>query len=97
MLTAPAVTVDNGISLQNRGAALSPTYNRLRAVLVRYMSESIADSTLAVACRKVGVTPETLGPQHLETLIDQVSHGIRLFCPPDKVQEMMLEIAAVFE
>lgn len=61
------------------------------------MSESIADSTLSVACRKIGVAPEALGQQHLERLIDHVSHGIRLFCPPDKVPDMMLEIAEVFE
>jgi len=75
----------------------SETYRQLHAILTRYVSESVVDSMLAVACRKTGTTEQTLEPAHLEEVLGQLSYGIRLFCPADKVAEMMLELADLAE
>jgi hypothetical protein len=76
---------------------MSPTYRRVRDVLVQYMSGSVADAVLAVACRKAEVSPKDLDARHLEVVLQQISHGIRLFCLPDRQGEMMLALAKLAE
>jgi aminotransferase class V len=65
---------------------MASTYDQLREVLLRYMSAPIVDSMLAVAVRKAGQTPRTLEPQHVEGILQQLSHRIRLFCPPERMK-----------
>jgi hypothetical protein len=33
----------------------------------------------------------------MEALLPELSHGIRLFCPKERVSEMMLELASLAE
>lgn len=73
------------------------TYEQVRDVLVRYVSPAIADATLQVACKRAKVTPAELSQQHLEALLQEISHGIRLFCPAEKHGEMMLALAKLAE
>jgi hypothetical protein len=71
----------------------TPTYDRLRAILLRYQSAHVVDSQLAVACKKAGVTPRSVGPQHVEAILHELSHGIRAFCAPASLGQMMVELA----
>ena len=73
----------------------TPLYDRLRTVLLRYQGAHVVDPMLAVACRKLGVPPRGVRPEHLEPLLHELSHGIRLFCAPDQLGQMMVELAAL--
>jgi hypothetical protein len=79
----------------NPRLANTPTYDRLRAVLLRYQGAHVVDPMLAVACRKRGLSPRSVGPEHLEALLQELSHGIRLFCAPEQLGQMMVELAAL--
>jgi hypothetical protein len=57
----------------------------------------MVDAMLSVACRRVGVTAGTLEREHLEALLQELSHGIRLFCRPEDVARMMIELADLAE
>jgi hypothetical protein len=76
---------------------MSPTYERLRVVLLRYISDSSTEAMLQVACRKANVAPGELGAPQLEAVLAEISHGIRLFCPPERQAEMMLALAELAE
>lgn len=76
---------------------MSETYQRLREILLRYMSASMADATLLVACKRVGASPQDLGARHVEGVLAEISHGIRLFCPEERQAEMMLALAKLAE
>lgn len=76
---------------------MTETYVQLKRALQRYMSEPIVETMLAVALRRAKIAPETLQPRHLENIYQELGHGIRLFCPPEKVPQMMLELAALAE
>lgn len=71
------------------------TYHRLRSVLLRYQGAHVVDSMLAVACRKTGVAPPDVRPEHLERILHELSHGIRAFCAPESLGQMMVELAAL--
>lgn len=73
----------------------TPTYDRLRTILLRYQSAPVVDSQLAVACRKAGVAPRSIGPEHLETILHELSHGVRAFCAPESLGQMMVELASL--
>ena len=73
----------------------SPTYDRLRTILLRYQSPAVVDSLLAVSCRKVGVDPREVSLQHVEGILHELSHGVRAFCAPEQLGQMMVELAAL--
>ena len=73
----------------------TPTYDRLRAILLRYQSAHVVDSQLAVACRKVGIAPRQIGPEHVEAILHELSHGVRAFCAPESLGQMMVELASL--
>ena len=72
---------------------MSETYSRVQSTLGRFMSQGNASAILAVACRRLETTPADLGPDRLEALLQEISNGIRLFCPEDRFAEMMLALA----
>ena len=74
---------------------MTQTYDRIRSVLAGYLNPLMVDTLLAVACRKAGESPQTLGPQHLEAVLSELSHAIRLYCPAEQFSKMMLELAAI--
>ena len=71
------------------------TYDRLRTILLRYQSTAVVDSLLAVACRKAGIAPREVGPQHVEAILHELSHGVRAFCAPESLGQMMVELASL--
>ena len=73
----------------------TPTYERIRSVLLRYQSAHVVDSQLAVACRKAGIAPRAVEPHNVEAILHELSHGIRVFCAPESLGQMMVELAAL--
>jgi len=47
------------------------------------LSPAVANAVLQVACKRAKVEPTELAPQCLEAVLQEISHGIRLFCPEE--------------
>jgi len=74
---------------------VTETYKQVRTVLLQYGSTITVDSMLAIACRRLGATPESLSEGDLDALLQELSPGIRLFCAPERVPHMMLDLASI--
>jgi hypothetical protein len=75
----------------------SEAYGKIRGVLLRYGSTITVDSMLKVAMSHLDLSSDRLDEGDLERLISELSAGIRLFCDPARVPDMMLELADLLE
>ena len=72
-------------------------YQALCEVLLRYASRITVVSMLTVVCRNHGIEQPPQSLTHLEQLVEELSQGIRTFCPAHEVPRLMLAIAEVLE
>jgi hypothetical protein len=81
---------DDSFLLQGLG---SPPYLRCRELLMRFLSRTSVDIILPRACQEAGIDPLILQPADLPTVVQQLSPGMRLFCKPQHLTQLMLELA----
>lgn len=62
-------------------------------VMVRYLSHTSVESTLGVAAGRIGVSLEHLEPSEVEHLVAEAMVGLRIFCDPEKLPDLMLDLA----
>jgi hypothetical protein len=69
-------------------------FQELTAVLDRYMSPISTRAVLETVLRKEGLDPYTLEKKDIETIYQNgVFGGIRMFCDPKDLPELMLALA----
>jgi hypothetical protein len=73
------------------------SYSSLRSVLLRYASPLTVDAMLASACRQLELDPDTIDARGLERMIDRLGSGVRLFCRPEQLPHLMLDLADLAE
>lgn len=72
-------------------------YQVLCELLLRYASRITVLSMLTVVCRNHGIAQPPQSLAHLELLVEELSQGIRTFCPAHEVPRLMLSIAEILE
>ena len=72
-------------------------YDELCQLLLRYASRITVISMVAVVCKNRGIEQPPQSLQHLEQLVEELSPGIRMFCPAHEVPRLMLAIAELLE
>jgi hypothetical protein len=73
-------------------------FQGLVAILDRYMSPISTRAILDTVLRNEGLDPDTLQAKDMETIFQNgVFGGIRMFCDPKKLPEVMLELAEFAE
>ena len=72
-------------------------YDALCELLLRHASRITVISMLKVVCKNRGIEQPPQSLHHLEQLVEELSPGIRMFCPAHEVPRLMLEIADLLE
>lgn len=81
---------DESFLMQGVGSA---AYLRCRDVLLRYLSRTSVDIILPRACTERCLDPLEVQGEQLHEIVQQLSPGMRLFCRPEQLTELMLELA----
>lgn len=68
-------------------------YGGLVAVLRRYLSQASVDASLKTVLGKRGLTPERLSADDLGAVVSEAMVGLRMFCAPERVGDLMLDLA----
>jgi serine/threonine-protein kinase RsbT len=71
---------------------MSPHYQRVISVLLRYLSPSTVDAVMRRALRDANVSSELLGPANMASVIPNLERGIRLFVAPDKQEQLRSDL-----
>lgn len=74
------------------------TTERLTALLCVHVPAILVRSTLHASRARLGLAAQgALSPDELDGLVADLMVGLRLFCPPGKLPELMLSLAAFCE
>lgn len=68
-------------------------YDGLVVVLRRYLSRESVEATLTTVLTKRGLTPDRLDSGNLPEVVAEAMIGLRLFCAPDRIGDLMLDLA----
>jgi hypothetical protein len=68
-------------------------YERLTGILERYIGRSTMTAMLKTVLDERGVTPESMSAEDLSSVVEEVMIGLRLFCTPSRIPDLMLELA----
>ncbi len=68
-------------------------YRGLLAVLHRYLSPASVSAALGVALERRGLSPATVGPEELPQVVAEAMVGLRMFCAPERIGYLMLDLA----
>lgn len=66
---------------------------RLTAILERYVSRITVVSMLTTVLAHRGVSEHYIHADNLVELVEEVMRGLRLFCAPDRLPDLMIELA----
>jgi hypothetical protein len=88
MTTTPPRTRSSGMNVN----PMTPL-GQLIAVLERYVTPLTVDSMLRRSLDRIGTTPGGVTPKNLENVVEEVMVGLRLFCEPQRLPELMVELA----
>jgi hypothetical protein len=72
-------------------------HDRLRALLLGYLSPILVDTVLNQAMFKRSLTPRTLGVKELHDLAPDIMLGLRLFVSERRLPELMVALAELLE
>jgi hypothetical protein len=75
----------------------STRYDRVRAVLLGYLSPILVDSVLDRAMKARKVSPLMLNDTALSEVTADIMVGLRLFVPESKLSQLMLELAEILD
>ena len=73
------------------------TYVGLVAVLRGYLSQASVTAALGSALKKYGLSPQTLGREELPEVVAEAMVGLRMFCDPALVGDLMVDLAEYCE
>ena len=71
----------------------SVLYHDLVAVMSRHLSLASIEATLGTVLAKKGLSASDLDPETLPGVVGEAMLGLRTFCSPDRLPELMLELA----
>jgi hypothetical protein len=72
-------------------------YERIREILLRYLSPILVDSVLDRALHARHPSPAFLGETALAEITADIMVGLRLFVPEERLSELMLELAETLD
>lgn len=72
-------------------------YEGLLAVMERYLSALSAKSSLTKAFERMGIDPSDLTRENLPEIVSEAMVGIRIFCPPERIGDFMVDLAEYCE
>lgn len=75
----------------------SAGYLRIYAILLRYLSPILIESVLQKSIQARHLSPETLDAAALAEITGDIMVGLRLFVPPERLPQLMLELADVLD
>jgi len=68
-------------------------YERLLAVLERYISRSTVSTMLKTVLQDRKILPDRMSTSELLVVVEEVMIGLRLFCSPRRLPDLMIELA----
>jgi len=72
-------------------------YQQVRKILLNYLSSILVDSVLDRALDARHLTPASLSAAALGEVTADILVGLRLFVPPTRLPELMVELAGVLD
>lgn len=75
------------------GAPPGNRYERLLAVLERYISRSTVSAMLRSVLADREIDAERMSTADLVAVVEEVMIGLRLFCNPRRLPDLMIELA----
>jgi hypothetical protein len=69
------------------------TRDRLVAILERYVSRITVDSMLANVLAQRAIEHSAIDSENLMDIVGEVMTGLRLFCEPERLPDLMIELA----
>jgi hypothetical protein len=70
-----------------------PPIERLTALLERYISKILVRSVVTASLRRINVMEADVWPRDMERLAEEAMRGLRLWVAPERLAELMLELA----
>src|SRR5262245_54086964 len=71
---------------------MTASYRNVVAVLARYLSQVNAQLALDRALRRISISPQAFGPQHLESVITQMQRSLSLFIDPSRLPQLLADL-----
>lgn len=81
----------------NRSGTEDRLYRGLVAILEGYISPVTVSSMLEKALQKLGLHEDRLKPEDLSTVVAEAMLGMRLFCKPERLPDLMVDLAEYCE
>lgn len=73
----------------------SAPVERLEAILTPYLGRTVAQTTIRMQCKALGILPDGLTAGQLPALIDRVTVGLRVFVGVEKANQIRGEMTAI--
>lgn len=67
---------------------------QLTTLLEKYISPFNVRAVCSFSSKHCAPGASDLSPQDVEHIVEKVMAGLRLFCPPERLPELMVELAA---
>jgi hypothetical protein len=74
-------------------AGASQCYRDLSAILEKYISPLLVHSTLRSALNHQRTSPGAFERKHITGVVEHAMIGMRLFCDPARLPDLMIELA----
>lgn len=68
---------------------------RLEEILTPYLGRAVAQTTIRMQCKALGVTPEGLTSTQIPSLIDRVTVGLKVFVGAEKASQIRSEMSTI--
>ena len=68
---------------------------RLEEILTPYLGRTVAQTTIRMQCKALGITPEGLTSAQLPALIDRVTVGLRVFVGAEKANQIRSAMSTI--
>jgi len=68
---------------------------RLEEILTPYIGKTVAQTTIRMQCKALGIAPENLTAGQMPSLIDRITVGLRVFVGADKAGRIKAEMSAI--
>lgn len=68
---------------------------QLEEILTPYLGRTVAQTTLRMQCKALGITPDALSATQMPQLIDRVTVGLRVFVGLEKANQIKTQMIAV--
>lgn len=68
---------------------------RLEEILTPYLGRTVAQTTIRMQCKALGIAPDGLTAAQLPSLIDRVTVGLRVFVGAEKANQIRSEMSTI--